>query len=569
MAFLAGKGGKVQAAPIDTDAARAAYAQWLQGQTGQTLDQYREGRDAETAQAQADMDNEPGTLESVARGGLQGVTMGFSDEIGGALKAAFKSGGTFGERYRKERDAIREANDRARKSSPIAYGVGDILGGLVPTVATAGAGAAAEAGTVARAALSGAAQGAASGVGYSDEQGVGGILKDAAKGAVIGGATGALAGKATSSAVEGAEDKALKQFTQNVTEGADPTFRKRFLGQSDKFARGDKTAQAATAKEILEADPEMNRLLSGKHASEPKAASDVVDHAREKLNELSDKVKPIYEKLDEGAGKVPMADVTDWLDDAIDKARATHGQRDIADVLTEVRGNFVDAELAKPMNKDLAKRLADPKTAEDAAKEIAQIEVSHQDIRKWVTGLLEHKSRVMGALNETERFKLANEAHRVADNFLKAQLEAVAQTSPDLAPQVAKLRELNKEIAVYAGTKQLFEHKATKSLMRQLGPQQGANDRMHGLIAAVGALAHGPAGVFQALGVSAGAKAAAQGARTLDRVATNALAKVVKAARQGDPTAALVQRAIEAGVPASAVNAALAVYRNTDVETSP
>lgn len=537
------------------DQLAAAYLARSQMESGSLEDFDASEREAERLRKIKEA-NAPGIGESVVRGAAQGLTFGFADEIAAGLHS-------IGDKrtYREIRDDIRRQDAAASEANPIAYGVADVLGSLAPAVVTGGASVGARAGTSAiRAGVAGAAEGALAGTGYSEADTIEGVLADAAKGAAIGGVTGAVAGKLTDNAIAGAESKATQQFAQEIGAGADPTFRKRFLGQSDKLAKGDATAEAAQAHALFQGDKEMSKLLKSPHAKDAAAASEIVDHVKSRLDERMGKVGPIYKKLDNEAGQVPMGDVVNWMDDAIDAVRGQHGKEALAEALTEVRGNFVKVELAKAAKAGMITEATD-----DVADQIAKLSVPHQDVRQWVTGLLDEKLHKMGSLSETERFTLANEAHKVADNFLKAHLEAVAQAAPSLAPDVARLRELNKEIAIYAGAKQLFQHKVTKGLMRQTAWQEAASSRMNQIAGVVGAMTSGsPIGALQAIGVSEGIKRGIQGARKLDRIATAALAKVVRAAREGNQTAQLVQKAIEVGVPATAISAALATYRQAD-----
>lgn len=538
------------------DQLAAAYLARSQMESG-SLEDFEQA-EREAAQRRAiKAANAPGIGESVVRGAAQGLTFGYADEIAARLRSVGDK-----RSYREIRDDIRRQDKAAEEANPIAFGVADVLGSLAPAVVTGGAAAGARVGgTVARTALAGAAEGALAGSGYSEADTIEGVLADAAKGAAIGGVTGAIAGKLTDNAIATAESKATQQFAQDITAGADPTFRKRFLGQSDKLAKdADVTAQVARSQEILQRDTGLVKLLKKPHAADAQASADIVDHLKSGLDDLAGEVRPIYKKLDDKAGQVPMGDVVDWLDGALDQVRGQHGKEALADVLTEVRGNFVKVELAKAAKAGLI-----TEAEGDVAEQIAKLTVPHQDVRQWVTGLLDEKLHKMGSLSETERFTLANEAHRVADNFLKNHLKALEIQAPSLAPDIARLRELNQQIAVYAGAKQLFQHKAAKGLMRQTAWQEAASSRMNQIAGVVGAMTSGsPIGALQAIGVSEGIKRGIQGARKLDRIATAALARVVRAAREGDNTAKLVQKAIEVGVPATAISAALATYRGAE-----
>lgn len=115
-------------------------------------------------------------LESGTAGGtgaVQGATMGFADEIGGAVAGAgaLLEGEDAGEAYSSTRDRMRRIADSDREASPTAYGVGELAG----AVATApllpgltGARAATTAGRIGHAALEGTAYGMAGGFGTSD-----------------------------------------------------------------------------------------------------------------------------------------------------------------------------------------------------------------------------------------------------------------------------------------------------------------------------------------------------------------------------------------------------------------
>jgi hypothetical protein len=123
-------------------------------------------------------------INSAARGLLQGASLGFADEISGALESAFTD-----KTYKQARDESRANFEAAKKENPSLYTVGDI-GGSVGTMFIPGLNVAkgAQLGTVvANAAL----QGGISGIGRSEAEDTSGMFKDAAGGALLGGASGA------------------------------------------------------------------------------------------------------------------------------------------------------------------------------------------------------------------------------------------------------------------------------------------------------------------------------------------------------------------------------------------
>lgn len=127
-------------------------------------------------------------LESGLRGAAQGVSMGFADELAGALGGAkdYITGdeANITDAYRKNRDVSRQAYEQAASDNPKMYGAGDIVGSI-GTLAIPGMNA-----------FNGvkglAALGAASGLGRSDANTPQGLVKDSVVGATIGGVTGAL-----------------------------------------------------------------------------------------------------------------------------------------------------------------------------------------------------------------------------------------------------------------------------------------------------------------------------------------------------------------------------------------
>ncbi len=164
----------------------------------------------------------PSELESLGRGALQGASLGFSDELGGAGSAAYHSllqrlgiekndNTSFSDKYTKERDAERAANEAAKQANPKSYLTGDLGAGLGLGLASGGAGLLAtggdavaglgakeaiaaalkEGGAPALKALTaiGAAEGTAQGIGRSNaDLGSTQSLKDAGTGFLVGAA---------------------------------------------------------------------------------------------------------------------------------------------------------------------------------------------------------------------------------------------------------------------------------------------------------------------------------------------------------------------------------------------
>ncbi len=145
-------------------------------------------------------------VESGLHGAAQGATMGYADELEGALKGAYDV--TFGdsklgqiaERYRANRDTARGRYEKARQDNPGSYLAGEVAGGVGTAFlpgfgwanAVKGASTAAKIGTAAKV-------GAVAGLGQSTADITKGQLgkaaEDTATGAAIGGVTqGVLSG---------------------------------------------------------------------------------------------------------------------------------------------------------------------------------------------------------------------------------------------------------------------------------------------------------------------------------------------------------------------------------------
>lgn len=77
----------------------------------------------------------PSALESAVRGGAQGLSLGFADELAGGAGAAahvLKNRTLRGllDKYAEKRDAYRAADAAAQKENPLTYGAGELAGGV-------------------------------------------------------------------------------------------------------------------------------------------------------------------------------------------------------------------------------------------------------------------------------------------------------------------------------------------------------------------------------------------------------------------------------------------------------
>lgn len=148
-------------------------------------------------------DARPSIGEALAKGGAQGVTLGFGDEVNGAIQALGDKmmgngqGASLADLYRRNRDSFRRDDAAVRAEHPMAYGGGELAGGVASSFLPGlNAG---RLGVLGQAAL----QGGLGGLGASTADTVGGDLANAGAGVGLGllaGGTslglGKLAGKA-------------------------------------------------------------------------------------------------------------------------------------------------------------------------------------------------------------------------------------------------------------------------------------------------------------------------------------------------------------------------------------
>lgn len=187
--------------------------------------------------AEMEAASKPGYIESGARGFTKGATMGFSDELSGALGAGMelvtgKSGlKDVADNYRYYRDTFREQDDAAKAANPTTFGAGEIGG------AVAGAG---KIGALSKGAKGLAALGGVTGLGGSDADltkgQIGGALKDTAVGTATGLATAGVA-----KGLQGVASKAgnklgsVAEFIANKLKPAEPQVDKLIFDPASKI----------------------------------------------------------------------------------------------------------------------------------------------------------------------------------------------------------------------------------------------------------------------------------------------------------------------------------------------
>lgn len=133
---------------------------------------------------------------SAADSVAQGVSLGFADELAGALgaiPASLQTGESIGDAYTGIRDAARANADAYRQRAPGASLAAEVAGGLLTGGVGGGRAVAGASGRelLRQSAGVGAGLGAASGLGYSEADTAGGMAADTVAGGLLGGAAGA------------------------------------------------------------------------------------------------------------------------------------------------------------------------------------------------------------------------------------------------------------------------------------------------------------------------------------------------------------------------------------------
>ena len=252
-------------------------------------------------------------LESGARGVQQGLTGGFSDELGGV-------GATIGDylaskaydlptnpnTYSQERDRQRALNQKAQEDHGIIYGASNLAGSLAPAIATGGE---SLLGNVA----SGAAQGGLSAVGASNSSDPIALAKEAALGSLVGGTAGGVGYGLTK--IPGALKNAAESFKLNAT-GATGK-------QIENF-------QPGAARELFD------RKIGGWFSS----PADIAKEASQGLDEAGAKIETGLSGLTEHGAKIDAKELRDGLQSEINSLAKDESQTAVRKQLEGILENI-------------------------------------------------------------------------------------------------------------------------------------------------------------------------------------------------------------------------------------
>lgn len=472
---------------------------------------------------------EPGRLEALGRGALQGVSFGFADEAQGALESIFTD-----KTYQQARDQARQANARAQAAHSGFYGGGEVVGGLasalVPGLGVAeGAGLAGVAGKAALA-------GGLGGLGGSEATDVGGLARDVGAGALEGGIGGAVAhgagkvaGRLLSAAPEAAETQALKGLA-----GAD----------------GKAGASLTATKKLMEA-PAAAELLhepieSGKPLTLLNVAHRPAEEVKPLIEALQEKVgreelDPHYLASDKKTGGVSLSDFVRHLDDEASELRKSPLNEAHVTALEETRDSALKAwapKLAAALDSEEAQNPA----VRDAILKAYDTKVPSRDIRQLATELQERGAS--NVANPAQATQIKRDLGSTVKDFVNGKVEEA------LGPeQRAALEHSNERMSSLYAFKRAVEEREPKEFGNRLNAQ-GAGSKLlqgAGLVSGMALAPHTIPGAIAAAAAPAllsklpvaGRFATAQAAH-----ANQILQQVMRAADQGSPWAQAQIRAL-------------------------
>lgn len=474
---------------------------------GDALDQFL----AATAQPQFEQrfgrvptGDDPGEIESFLRGGLQGVTLGFADEIAGAVESALGD-----KTFKQARDESRAEFRRAQEANPISFGAGSVASAFAPGLGAVGAvargaRAATAVGRATQLAKAGAVTGGISGIGASEADNLEGAAIDAATGVVVGGAGAAILG----SIVQGAGQRLRASVSKTIANGATPGAQRAISRQSDDIARvvlGDKELRAASGFSA-------GGVVKG------------VDHdklaqrSKELIVDLAEGNTKTYAAVDRAGHRVRLGDVAEELAEGRAKFRSDPKTFELGDALDDVEERMF--ELFNRGKNEATK-------------------VGNKEFRSFVTQIQDQAfKKALSSVGPdpqsiTRAMQIRQDATRFVKDVFNKHLQSAAQQTPKLAKDVDTLLRVNSDISALSGVNRL----AQQIIDRQAtGP--GLTSKL-GAVADIGLLASGNVPV-----VTAARALAPRAARAINLAG----AALEKAAEKGATRAQLLERGLRLGL---------------------
>lgn len=461
-----------------------------------------------------------GKVESFFRGVKQGATLGFGDEISGALESVFSS-----KTYRQARDEARSADKQAQEQNPWTYGAGGLAGGaataFVPGLGLAkGAQAALGAGKLlagaGAAAKTGAALGALGGLGSSEAElgngELGRAALDTAVGAGLGAAGGAAgtvasnvlgrgaAAKASSYASEKlraaqgegkeafekaaeklgslvAKDKPAALAAVKSSEAAAGEAKRSVVDDALGVLRGPGAQNSTKAKVlgansglkkvrgVLEADRELRAGIMGG----PDAGLDVVAKRLEKYGGKLDDVYDTAQGMTLGAkvDKVAerLAAIEREYGSTADKPLAAQVRKEIEAFQEQYGGGggaVTPSSLKAPALTKVqgdnygATNIATP--ANKAVGNTSPDRISLQQLRAEYRGWQDIANASVKMTGEkSPRAQVAEEMANAMRSVLHEEIERVAAKTPSMGPLLKSLKIANEKVSAYKGIQRILD----------------------------------------------------------------------------------------------------------------
>jgi GH24 family phage-related lysozyme (muramidase) len=328
-------------------------------------------------------DDEVSKLESAWRGGVQGGTVDFADEILGGITAAVDVATgeptikDLPQLYKKYRDIEREKFKKAEEANPSTYMAADIASGVVPALFSGGAAAAANLGKVAakqsvkELAKTGAKYGAAAALGRTENiTDIPEVAKDVATGAGLGAATGVALPAVAKGAGKGLGQ--LKKGAEALAEKF-PTITKPFefaakYGMTSTKKRGEILEK--DIKELLDSfQAKFQKLGLDKKTAEEKAAQlnaefDLTGDLQSISNRVKEEAKYLL-----GKDKIEAEKLAQEIEDLFNI------EQRLTKELEEELQSEINTKLQKSQNKDVAsQKKAEGKAVMEAEKKDLSLE---------------------------------------------------------------------------------------------------------------------------------------------------------------------------------------------------
>lgn len=445
--------------------------------------------------------------EAIGSGAIQGATLGFSDELEGvARRAKDVLLGRTGKTYSEYRNESRALDAGTREAHPVAYGAGEVGGGMA-TMLIPGLGAVGATKGAGAAAVQAAKVGAVAGAGNSDADlangEVGKFAKDVGTSAVASG----VIGGATSKLVRGSPTRVDERLVSNISRGPAGGAAKDKLYKNVVAKAGE---EFEDLNEVLSRNPGVKASLVLNAANNPAKSAKIVTRV---IDRVDGELSPMYRQIDAGPAPMSVVGLQNRLIE-LEQRLAGQGNTGMADVVEKFQGHlakrFGDGDAIREGTKLTASSL---RALKGEVGEIAFADPSNTPFRTRA------KQLIYGAINET--------------------IEDAAGQTPGVS--VERMRLLNKDASTLIAVRDALADRGTKAAAGRTSLFQ--NLLGAGSIAAGGA-AGGIEGAIGGALLAGGMKAAQPVARGIDFN----LAKLVTAARNGSTNAQLGQMAIELGV---------------------